>query len=357
MRQLSEEVVAKRKKDFLKKLKEVHGNSIKLVSEYRTVNGELTVKCKTHGEFVTTAKRLTSRGQGCPTCAIVTRSENSTRTRRKQEFDKATQAAKRNGWTVVTTEQKYLLKGRMVEFKCSCGYSWEQTPKVACKAKRCRVCANVEVNKTRQVPLEKRLAAIEFIHDGSIIVTQVFKDEKLRDRAWFECRTCATVWKGYLSRVASGTSCPTCANRRAIKSPRRLQYQIELLGETHYVLGYEAYAIRAILENTKVKEEDICLDPVVFSYKDKGKIRKYIPDFQIGNKIVEVKSVATAGLIPNAKFKSFSNLKKKARAVQRAGFVFILMLMDKDKRIPVPKDWLDYSRKELSDLIYSSSGR
>ena len=349
MRRLNSDVVAKRKLVFLAALKEVHGDSIKIVSEYRTMNGKLVVKCNRHGEFNTSAKRLVTRKQGCPKCANVTRAENSASTRRLQEYDKAVAVAKTNNWVVVTKRKEYATTGGKLAFTCVCGYAWQQTAKVAAKAKRCRRCANVEVNKTRQVPLEKRLAAIEFVHDGAIVV--VGHDSVMGK---FECTVCSNVWKTKLALVAGGSSCSVCASRRATKAPRRIQYQVELCGKTQYVVGYEAHAIRWLLHNKNVPEAAIDLSPPIFTYKERDKRKRYIPDFKVGRHIVEVKSLATAGLIPGTKFASFSTLKRKARAVERAGYNFVLMLMAGETRLELPKDWRNKTAAEVH--AYSSSG-
>lgn len=349
MRRLKPEVVAKREEIFREALEEVHGASIKVISAYRTMNEDITVKCEHHGIFVTTAKRLIQRKQGCPGCANVIRSKNSTQTRRLIGYDKAAVVAEINNWKVITKRSEYGAAGGKISFECSCGYVWQQTAKVAAKAKNCRRCANNLVNKTRSIPIEKRLAAIDFVHDGSIVVTG-YKD----DRGEFECTVCGSIWKTKLSLVAGGSSCFVCASKRVCAAPKRIQYQIELCGKIHYVVGYEAHAIRWLLTHKNIPENAVDLTPPVFTYRHEGKTRRYIPDFKIGNNIVEVKSHATAGLLRGTKFASFSTLKRKARAVERAGYKFVLMLMQGEKRIHLPKNWMNMTAGEV--ISYSASG-
>jgi len=351
MRRLKDHVVEKRAEIFFKRLLEIHGSSIKIVSQYRTMNGEIDVECSRHGVFKTTPKRLVHRGQGCPECGLENRIKNTTETRRLQQFDRALATAAANGWKVATKRENYKTTGGKLEFMCDCGYSWQQTAKVAANAKRCRRCANIEANKTRSVPLEKRLAAIQFVHDDSIVV---MAHNGVMGK--FECKVCSNVWKTKLALVAGGSGCKVCAMKRVMVAPKRIQYQIELCGKTEYIVGYEAHAIRWILKNKRIPESAINLSPPIFTYTENEKTRRYIPDFQIGKNIVEVKSLATAGLQIGTKFASFSNLKRKARSVKRAGYKFILMIMDGATRIPVPSNWDQLTRKELMSIVHSSSG-
>jgi len=244
------------------------------------------------------------------------------------------------------SEDEYVIEGGRCRISCTCGHTWANTPKAAVKAQRCRKCANVATVKTRHIPLEKRLAAIEFVHDGKIIVVD---HNGLMGK--FECTECNTLWKTKLALVAGGSSCPTCARRRIVHAPKRIQYAIKLNGKTEYVVGYEAHAIRALLAAGKVKEKDINLNPKIFTYKFNGKTRKYIPDFAIKNTIVEVKSMATAGLISETKFASFDVLKTKAQAVLDSGHKFVLMLMQGERRLSMPKNWMHMDAESVEKFI------
>ena len=194
--------------------------------------------------------------------------------------------------------------------------------------------------------MEKRLAAIEFVHDGTILVV-----DHDGEYGAFECRVCGSLWRAKLFLVASGSSCKSCTLRRITHSPKRIHYAITLCGKTHYVVGYEANAIRALLKSGKASEDEINLNPPIFTYRLEGKTRRYLPDFQVRDIIVEVKSPATAGLIDNVRFASFKSLKAKARAVINAGFRFNLVLMDGKRRIRLPEDWLQMTRSQVIGFI------
>lgn len=338
--------IEEKRAEFNARVLSKFGTRYKVLSPYRTGTGKISVKCRIHGAFETTPKRFAIRGQGCPECGKQNRTQATTSTRRRQQYARLQHHCNVVGWTLGMTEDMYAAIGGACPITCNCGHTWSSVPKAAVKAQRCRKCANVEVNKTRHIPIEKRLAAIEFVHDGMIVV---IGHNGVMGK--FECVECSTLWKTKLALVAGGSSCPTCASRRVVHAPRRIQYAVKLNGNVHYVVGYEAHAIRALLKSGKVRESDINLKPKVFTYTLGGKKRKYIPDFSIGKTIVEVKSMATAGLVSGTKFASFESLKAKAKAVEESGHKFVIMLMKGEKRLRVPGNWKNMDAKSVEAFI------
>ena len=355
---ISEATVSKRRAAFLIALHKIFGENLSLRSEYRTVNGDITMRCNIHKhEFVTTAKRLVNRKQGCPKCGNEKKSVSITVTKRTSSYNGMLE--KLNDYPQVeclTTRAEFVSgSSDKVTLKCNeCGNVWQQTPKVVRTYKLvycCRQCALKKSGEMRRVPLAKRLAAIDFVHDGKIIVTAV--DSKGLS-ASFHCTDCNREWTNRLSLVAAGSGCRICSMRYSNDYQRNTRYTVKHNGEYVTLLGFEPQALRWILENTKVKESHINLRPRTFTYKDKsGKVRTYIPDMSIKNKaIVEVKSAATAGLCDSyKKMGDFDTLVRKAKAVEAAGFTFILMLMQGKRRLKMPDGWMNKSRKEVMSFL------
>lgn len=76
----------------------------------------------------------------------------------------------------------------------------------------------------------------------------------------------------------------------------------------------------------------------------------------VGNKLVEVKSLESAGLSTSPYFykhkELFYMLKAKAKATLRAGYDFRLLVMSADgSRIKLPKDWYAHDRDSLMQKI------
>jgi hypothetical protein len=121
------------------------------------------------------------------------------------------------------------------------------------------------------------------------------------------------------------------------------------------VQGYEDIALRWLTQIKNVDPETIqgVGDVPAFSYSYKGKLRRYRPDFQVDDKIVEVKSLWTAGLIRSqAGFPdSFESLKRKYRVVTDSGYQFKLLLFKQEGECfytaKIPKGWNKLSRKEF----------
>lgn len=124
--------------------------------------------------------------------------------------------------------------------------------------------------------------------------------------------------------------------------------QVMLGDRSVKVLGYEGKAIEWMLsKGVRPASLKVALEGEVpqIRYKDPKteKIRIYTPDFYLENKnrLIEVKSTYT--LFGSEEI--FNNNKAKAKAAMRAGFDFVLLLMDsKGNRLKVPRNWYKMSR-------------
>lgn len=139
-----------------------------------------------------------------------------------------------------------------------------------------------------------------------------------------------------------GVGCPNCGTQLAVHKSKEKAFSskdYKLGGKTIKVQGYEPQALDYIQTRLKVTARDIKVGrkvPVIQYYDNKQKrTRQYFPDFYIPaqNRIVEIKSTYTFEL-------GFRELCLKRKAVIKAGYVFSLLVMDKDgNRIRVPEDW------------------
>ena len=127
---------------------------------------------------------------------------------------------------------------------------------------------------------------------------------------------------------------------------------IDFDGRTVRVQGYEEHALRYMVETRRVAPSRICVStegtvPSVL-YELDGRVHTYYPDFIVDDKtIVEVKSAYTLYKARNELVKN----QAKARACRRAGYAFILLLVEHDETLQVPRAWENASPEELPLLI------
>lgn len=121
----------------------------------------------------------------------------------------------------------------------------------------------------------------------------------------------------------------------ALQNPDIFQKMVEssynkkvftLKGRKFTVQGYEPAAIRILVKDFGVDPKTINDSPPYFDYTNSnGKPARYFPDLQVGDKIVEVKSVYTVG--------ADANLNLKLRAVQALGYTPVLMVINKSQTL------------------------
>lgn len=165
------------------------------------------------------------------------------------------------------------------------------------------------------------------------------------------------TWQARPSSIEAGCGCPDCAVRFSATYKK-----VMIDGCEFEVQGYEGIALEWIVSVLKVSAKDIRSGRASvprFKYRFSGKIRTYYPDFQIGGKIIEVKSLWTAGLADSAEDErvSLKKLQEKARAVIDAGYEFQLLLLDDSgggrirKKASFPDDWISMSKEQLKSTI------
>lgn len=135
------------------------------------------------------------------------------------------------------------------------------------------------------------------------------------------------------------------------------QYKYTLGNRTILVQGYEPQALD-YLQTIGIPADDIRCeaefgDRLNIRYRYRGKTRQYLPDIYVVSKrlIVEVKSVATLGLLNN-KQRGWSMTCAKAIECHKRGYRFMLLLMDKQgRRLTLPKNWAYMPKHELLELM------
>lgn len=117
--------------------------------------------------------------------------------------------------------------------------------------------------------------------------------------------------------------------------------------------GYEKQALDFLFRNGFVRKNEIYvhsdLKVPAIKYRHKGKDKVYHPDFYIESKniIIEVKSIYTLATSKH----NWNVNKAKFCAATEQGFRFFVMVMHKHKKVPMPKDWMDMSYREIKNYM------
>lgn len=144
----------------------------------------------------------------------------------------------------------------------------------------------------------------------------------------------------------------TQAVKKTRKSKTFKTYKYTFYGRELVVQGYERQALEYLVEKG-YKPEDILTESefgngLNIRYKYGKKMRTYMPDIYIrgANIVVEVKSIATMGLLNNKK-RGWSMNRAKAKACLAKRYRFMLLLMRSNgERIPLPVEWYNMSKPE-----------
>ena len=245
-------------------------------------------------------------------------------------------------------------------YRHSCGHEWEASWRTIRETRGCPECDG-ERGARRRIGLEEmreRVAAV----DGSYEVLAQLPNAKLRSgrgggRMLLRHSRCGHEYVGDLRQFErSGSRCPECFGAKPGSTK-----ELEINGKTYHCMGYEPLAIASLLKNNPdielVTSRDRRMPRIDYMSKKRA---RYMPDIYIPkrNTIIEVKSPATMGLIPEGYYpfgydhqNSFRRTKAKARQCIRMGYRFELWLYSNGKRLAVPKNWLDMTRLQMANAI------
>lgn len=233
-----------------------------------------------------------------------------------------------------------------IKFKhLTCGTIWSTMPSAIMRGKGCPVCGRLQGAK------KQALAHTEFskrLKTSLPHITLVDNYTGLNNPIRFKDKLSGHIWKDFPRNVLRKQQCRN--NKNILKFSSVVN---------SYVRGYEPQAIEYIVNKGLAKANDLEVTGVPsVKYKHKGKIRTYRPDIFVvsQNRLVEVKSVATLGLLRDYYYKNgrtlLSELKAKRLGCLKAGFKFTLLLMTREGvRLNLPADWHKLSVAEICHAL------
>lgn len=293
---------------------------------------------------------VAQRKAGCPKCSV----------KRVHSLASATKAEKQEqrvvGWLAGSTT-KILHRVDAMTFKLSCiqcKRSWDAHVNSIRQYVRagCRSCVSIAVGLEHQrvtaqriLDSDERFASVELLGNNEVSCT---------------CATCDGTWTTSLASIKSGSACPACGLRKSLASPKRKPKTIKIHGRTFNCTGYEPQAIDYLIRQRNVPARLISTKVPLFKYRYAGAECKYTPDLIVdGRYIIEVKSELTLGCRGRMfGVNVMAKNKAKARAVERAGYEFRLIVVrvtgrakDKVSVMTLPVGWQSLSAPNIRKLV------
>lgn len=273
------------------------------------------------------------------------------------EYVARLQAVHKGRLTALSTYSNQVTR---IRHRCNvCDHVWSPVPvDVMTHGSGCPLCANRRLGQSKKKSHKQYVQELKAINPN---IRPLEKYVKYSVKLLHECLVCTRRWSINPNNTLFGHGCPDCkANDASIRESTfgsRDSYKTYKCGKRVVrVQGFEPQALDW-LRSRGVRLSKLCFStsegkPII-PYKRDGKLRRYVPDFfHPGlNRIIEVKSIFTLGLLGQPEF--YRVVKKKAKACLRAGYSFSLLVMNRDStRMKLPKNWYDYSYDELRDYLH-----
>lgn len=240
-----------------------------------------------------------------------------------------------------------------LHLKCTlCDHSWVSTQSnTITHGKGCAQCRNANLSERF---LKSETEFKQILHartNGTVELIGPYTGAKSVKE--FHCIKCDYRWKN-----AGLGKCQSCGCRKRMKSG--LTSKAYKLGRrTVTVQGFEHHALD-ILINKGVSPKNITVDsedkiPMI-EYDFQGILRKHFPDICVtrpdGSKvIIEVKSAYTLGLLAGTWEHYWASNKAKIRSAIQQGIDYRVMLIEKGRHVPLPRNWFDMPRPKLIKLL------
>jgi Zn finger protein HypA/HybF involved in hydrogenase expression len=312
-----------------------------IVSTFIDSHTPVTLRCEKHEHtWTATIANVARYAVICPVCRKEHLSELGKKTKGRLRYSTSEIDARLN-----TADLKRISPftgiGQPISVSHSCGHAWSQRAYDLLQRLYCPSCQLGVVKLTPKQYTTK----VKSLHPNIRLKTPF---QSMLTDVTFRCSLHKRDFTTIARNLIRGAGCPLCANTHKIiddASGRRL------------LRGREPQALAWLLANTSLKAKDIqTKDLPVLRYSFAGKQRRYYPDMLTDNKLIEVKSLESAGL-SNSKFfykgaELFDMLKAKASAARKAGYDFRLLIMSADgRRVRIPKNWQTLDRKTVMEKL------
>lgn len=332
---------------------------IKRISKYVDRDSALKFKCLVCSERFTRTNALIRKRGGCPTCRNLSKHTTAKINYTKSSTERVIEELKKFNGAISIRWDSYVSRSDYATFDCICGNSWSQVVKITMGSKYgCKKCAT---KNTAQAALKLGLAEakLKAIGLGYKVIDKTIPEHR-NSKLDVRCLKCKTVWAAtYRSIGYSGggrTGCPTCRIETIKSSAKRRPRETSVGSRTVTTEGYEHFAAKHLIKVEKIDPRLLKFKIAGIHYEYGGKSKRYYPDISIGNLMIEVKSLVTAGLLNTDRYGTLDILKAKRKACTDNGFSFRLMIMNsKGALIKIPTNWYRYSKNGLNRFIHENN--
>lgn len=286
-------------------------------------------------EWEGNAYNLKNTKDGCPECGIIRR--NTKRLdKHRQSFDSRLLTKNTN----LKRLEEYVGGNVEILFKC-----------LLCKTKFHKAPSQILQNFNCPNCYERKYKGLSIQAEGKFYEAcasrkyQVLKYAGTGKKAKLKCH-CGNVWETVPHCIHQGSGCPHCAVAKSYSCRT-----IRIDKKSFKLQGFEDIALHYMLNAKKVNIDRVLhgrKDIPIFKYVAGGTSHKYYPDFKIGKRIVEVKSLWTAGWSNQILFKT---VQEKAKSVIKHEFIFSLLvirvLKGKFYLAILPDNWMDLNLEKV----------
>ena len=241
-----------------------------------------------------------------------------------------------------------------IKIKCNCGEIYGTNCNTNPKFYRCRSCLNKEVNSKKNLDwlpkLVKEYPDVKILKIGKSSVAGPRKRP-----VTYECKKCReTVIKPLnLFQMSTTHYCERCLQTltNSKHSSPKIWVTHKPTAKKFLVQGYELLALKELTKTLDIGKVKGAQEIPPINYVYAGKPRRYFPDLQYKNTLIEVKSLYTSGVY-TSNYYNWGMLKKKAIFCMEQGYRFKLMLFSHDKKLlKLPEKWWEMKLVNFQNFL------
>lgn len=330
-------------KEFKNRAKAVHkGKYTYARAVWNGSQNYITITCPEHGDFEQKASPHL-RGKGCKSCATVATNESKRQTiaEIKKQLKQLHPTMQFPNVHNVTTKN--------ITFICKEHGEGEMRLSYLLKGQTCKDCASASRGKAqaltqKEFVLRAKKVFPKYDYTKSMYVNAHTKViVKCPEHGDFE----AKPWNLFQQK-----GCPKCSKKRTLRKIQGKQFLVESRAEST--------ALTILLNTLKISAKEV-LDrtskqvPTIECRA--GRMKRYLPDFYIPKKnmVVEVKSPESLGIKGTFYYEKSTLLIKRMqiRALKtiELGYKFRLIVVEGNKKLKMPRDWMYMNPSELRALF------
>lgn len=190
---------------FLKRLKDIWGDSVEYISGYKNMTTKCFFRCTIHNHiWETTPSNLVNNKHGCPVCGI-----EHIKEKQRMPLEEVLDLIKIIFNDTIEYVGGYANTQTSCIWRCKvCGREWRSNPNNLMRGHGCKNCAAKRNGENRIPPIEKVIERVEKKHDHKIEYVSGYID--CSTLCLWRCRECGHEWYLSPSKIMFGSGCSVC---------------------------------------------------------------------------------------------------------------------------------------------------